>query len=296
MPAKPERKLFDVITAKTADERRGTRDGYDHIAFINRGDWVAYRDIDLGPVDEGAQVMFCAVIACPPQFAGNEIEVHIGAADGPIAARLTVESSGDYGKFLPQVAPIEAEWRGVHDVYLVFTGGGFNLKSIKFVTDVRKADAQIYGTSYAQAKGVNEGRRTLINVRNGAWARYDGIDFGEAGMDGFEIAYSVDAAHAGGTISVRLDRPDAPSVRDVSIESSDGRVLPHTLKLRKAVTGKHDVYLTFAGTDRGYQGLADVAWFRFGNAEKMFREAALRPALGETTTTTRPASGRANRG
>ena len=79
----------------------------------------------------------------------------------------------------PQVAPVEAEWRGVHDIYLVFTGGGFNVKSIKFTTDVRKADARIFGTSYAQAKSVNEAGRTLMNVRNGAWARYDGIDFGE---------------------------------------------------------------------------------------------------------------------
>ena len=38
------------------------------------------------------------------------------------------------------------------------------------------------------------------------------LEFGKAGLDTFQIAYAVDAARAGGVISVRLDRPDATPV------------------------------------------------------------------------------------
>jgi hypothetical protein len=286
---RPGRKLFDVITARSCDQRSGTRDGYDHIGFINRGDWVAYHDVDLGPADGSAQVMFCAVLACPPQFAGSDIEVHVTSADGPLIAKLMVEASGGYGTFTPQVSPVEGGIGGVQDVYLVFTGGGFNLKSFKFVIDGRPADSRIGGTSYAQAKGVNENGQVLTNVRDGAWARYDGLDFGAGGaaaVDTFTVAFAVDAAHAGGVISVRLDRPSALPLCEVpaaAMPAAPGYP-PRSAKLRFAVTGKHDVYLTFAGTNRGYQGLADVAWFGFGRADK----AATAPAATGPAATTRP--------
>jgi RNA polymerase sigma factor (sigma-70 family) len=270
--AHPGRKLFDVITARSCDERSGTRDGYDHIAFINRGDWVGYHDVDLGPADGSAQVYFCAVLACPDQFAGKEIVVHVGSAGGPVIARLMVESTGGYGNFMPQVAAVEGGIGGVQDIYLVFTGGGFNLKSFKFVVDGRPADSKIAGTSYAQAKGVNEVGPVLVNVRDGAWARYDGLDFGKEGsaaLDTFTIALEVDEAHEGAVISVRLDNPENPPLCEVRATAIPGASYPaRNVKLHSAVTGKHDVYLTFDGTNRGYQGLADVAWFRFGRAKK----------------------------
>jgi RNA polymerase sigma factor (sigma-70 family) len=284
------RKLFDVITARSCDERSGTRDGYDHIAFINRGDWVGYHDVDLGPADGSAQVYFCAVVACPDQFAGKDIVVHVGSAGGPVIARLMVESTGGYGTFMPQVAAVEGGIGGVQDIYLVFTGGGFNLKSFKFVVDGRPADSKIAGTSYAQAKGVNEGGPVLVNVRDGAWARYDGLDFGNEGsaaLDTFMIALEVDEAHEGAVISVRLDNPENPPLCEVRATAIPGARYPaRNVKLGSAVTGKHDVYLTFDGTNRGYQGLADVAWFRFGRAKKS--EAARTATQPTRAATTRP--------
>ena len=100
------RKLFDVIAARTADERSGTQDGYDYLGCINKGDWVKYDDVDLGPADEPRPISFVAVVSCPPQYAGNEIEVHLNARDGPVIATLTVESTGGHGTFVGQVAPV----------------------------------------------------------------------------------------------------------------------------------------------------------------------------------------------
>jgi hypothetical protein len=54
--------------------------------------------------------------------------------------------------------------------------------------------------------------------------------------------------------------------------------------LDRTVVGTHDVYLTFAGQDRGYQGLADVGWFAF-NAPGT---AKLTPPPPPPAPTTRP--------
>jgi RNA polymerase sigma factor (sigma-70 family) len=261
----PPRKLFDVITARTCDARQGPRDGFDHLGFINRGDWVEYDNVEFPEVPR--VMTFCAVVACPEQFAGSSIEVHVNAPDGPLIATLSVEPTAGYTDFVCQETPVQATFAGPQDVFLVFTGGGFNLRSIKFaVVDGRPAQERISGTGYSMAKKVNEGGKTLVNVRNGAWARYDWLLFPAAGADTFTLSYAVDAAHAGGgVISVRLDLPTAAPVCEIPIVATGGyqHFYSRTVALSRTITGNHDVYLTFAGQDRGYFGLADVAWFSF---------------------------------
>jgi RNA polymerase sigma factor (sigma-70 family) len=281
------RKLFDVITARSCDEKAGPKDGYDFLGYINQGDWAKYSAVDLGPAEGGGSVSFLAVVSCPPEYAGHEFEVHVDTLTGPIIARLTVESTGGHGTFLPEVAPVDPGFTGTHDIFLRFnTGGGFNLKSIKFVMDGRPATDRLPGTSYAQAERVNESQSVLVQVRDGAWARYDGLDFGKAGLDSIQVCYGVTATAAGGVVSVRLDRPNAPPVGEVRLKSTGGHWIqvPRTTKLTTRVTGRHDVYLTFAGQTKEYQGILHMPWFRFKNWEPADAiEPSTRPA-----TTTRP--------
>ncbi|MDB5321878.1 MAG: polymerase, sigma-24 subunit, subfamily [Phycisphaerales bacterium] len=263
-PAAKPRKLFDVITARTCDGRQGPRDGYDHIGFINRGDWVEYDNVEFPPADAPRALAFCAVVSCPAAYAGSDIQVHLVSPDGPLIATLTVEATAGYSDFVCQEALVDTNLSGPQDVFLVFTGGGFNIRSIKFtVIDGQAADRPIAATGYSMAKKVNEGGKVLINVRNGAWARYDCLQFPAAGADTFTLTYAVDASHAGGVISVRLDLPTAAPVCEIPIVATGGRMYLRTVALGRTVVGNHDVYLTFAGQDRGYQGLADVAWFAF---------------------------------
>jgi hypothetical protein len=261
------RKLFDVITARTCNARQGPKDGFEHLAYINRGDWVEYDGVEFPRGDQAHLMAFCAVVSCPAQYAGNDIQVHIGSPDGPKIATLTVEATAGYSDFVCQESPMETTLSGPQDVFLVFTGGGFNLKSIKFaVLDGRPATDQIAAKGYVMAKKVNEGAGALVNVRDGAWARYDCLEFPEEGAETFTLSYAVDAVHApGGTISVRIGLPTSPVVCEIPIISTGGynQYFTRTLALKERVKGKHDVYLTFSGTNRGYFGLADVAWFKF---------------------------------
>src|SRR5258706_1706672 len=128
-PPAPPRKLFDVITARTCDARQGPRDGYDHLGFINRGDWVEYDNVEFPEVPR--VMTFCAVVACPDQFAGSNIEVHVNAPDGPLIATLAVEPTAGYTDFVCQEAPVQGALAGPQGNFLGFTAGGFELRSIK---------------------------------------------------------------------------------------------------------------------------------------------------------------------
>jgi hypothetical protein len=287
-PGTQQRKLFDVITAKSCDARQGTKDGYEHIGFINRGDWVEYDNVQFPPADAPRALAFCAVLSCPEIYAGNDIQVHLVSPDGPLVATLTVEATAGFSDFVCQEALVDTNLAGPQDVFLVFTGGGFNIRSIKFtVVDGQPADKAIAGTGYSGAKKVNENGKTLVNVRNGAWARYDCLQFPAAGADTFSLAYGVDLAHANGKISVHLDLPTSAPVCEIPIVATPGGYRPfyvRTVALDRTVVGTHDVYLTFAGQDRGYQGLADVGWFAF-NAPGT---AKLTPPPPPPAPTTRP--------
>jgi RNA polymerase sigma factor (sigma-70 family) len=289
-PVAPPRKMFDVIGARTCDARQGTRDGYDHIGFINRGDWVEYDDVEFPPADAPRDMVFCAVLACPAQFAGGEIEVRVGSPDGPTVATLTVEATAGYSDFVCQDTPVESAVVGKQDVFLVFTGGGFNVRSIKFVViDGRKGDEPIGASGYSMAKRVNEAGKKLVNVRNGAWARYDCLEFPAGGAETFTLNYAVDAARAGGVISVHLDLPTSKPVCEIPIVSTGGygRFYSRTVALSKPIGGSHDVYLTFAGRDQGYQGVADVAWFSFNARRTPLTPPPPQPPAATTRATTR---------
>lgn len=133
------------------------------------------------------------------------------------------------------------------------------------MVDGRKADKQIAATGYVMAKKVNEAVNALAQVRDGAWARYDCLEFPAEGADTFTLNYAVDPAHAGGVISVRLGLPTSPAICEIPIVSTGSyqQFFTRTVALKELMKGKHDVFVTFLGTNRGYFGLADLAWFKF---------------------------------
>jgi RNA polymerase sigma factor (sigma-70 family) len=293
----PPRKLFDVIPALTYDDARGTRRGYDHIAYINAGDWVRYDSVDFGPPDAPGSLTFCAALMCSREYAGRIITVRLDSPtdDGPMIAALRVRATTEE-KFVVQTAPVEGVNGGVHDVFLTFDGGGFNLKNIKFVRDSRPAMAAIKAGSYVEAVGTQyrEQEKVLGDSTDGGWARYE-VDFGgadAAGIEALGISYAVSAANAGGTIRFRLDRQDGPVVAEVPLESTGGFRSFGTrwVKLLQPVTGRHDVFLVFAGANGRQKGIADVDWFRFGKAPPP-PPRVLPPTTASTRATVAPSSG-----
>ena len=97
---------------------------------------------------------------------------------------------------------------------------------------------------------------------NGAWVRYSGLQFGPA-VNAVEIKYSCDDAHAGGTIALRLDRPDAPPVATMKVDSTGNyrRYVSRVLPIG-AVMGNHDLILTFTGNGPGVANVSSLTFRR----------------------------------
>jgi beta-glucanase (GH16 family) len=102
-------------------------------------------------------------------------------------------------------------------------------------------------------------------LANGDWARYNGIDFGSTAATQFVARVASGAAGGvSGLVQVRLDSPTAPPLGSFAIANTGGwqswRTVPANIS---AVTGVHDVYLTFSSGQPA--DFVNVNWFTFGH-------------------------------
>lgn len=109
----------------------------------------------------------------------------------------------------------------------------------------------LQGEGYVQSSGVVVGAQDISDLDTGDWVRYSGISFGTAGAKGFMVQLGVPASNAGGVIEVRLDSPTAPPVARLQTVSTGGYTTYayQAIDVPTAVTGVHEVYLTFVGND-----------------------------------------------
>ncbi len=101
-------------------------------------------------------------------------------------------------------------------------------------------------------------------LANGDWLRYDNLDFGTGTpLRTFSgrVASGI-AGGASGLVEVRLDSPTAPVVSSFALANTGGwqswRTVPSNIN---AVSGKHDVYLTF--TSGQPNDFVNINWFSF---------------------------------
>jgi Carbohydrate binding module (family 6)/Glycosyl hydrolases family 16/Fibronectin type III domain len=133
-----------------------------------------------------------------------------------------------------------------------------------------------YGTlqaeSFSSQQGVGVeattdagGGQNIAAIANGDWALYRGIDFGAtAGRQFVGRVASGAAGGVSGLVEVRLDnRANAP-IGSFAVANTGGwqswRTVPANIS---AVTGVHDVYLTF--TSGQPADFVNVNWFTFGH-------------------------------
>ena len=108
------------------------------------------------------------------------------------------------------------------------------------------------------------GGQNIGAVGNGDWTRYNGIDFGSTPATQFSarVASGVGGG-ASGLVQVRLDSPTSTPVGSFALANTGGwqswRTVPANIS---AVTGTHDVYLTFSSGQSA--DFVNVNWFTFG--------------------------------
>jgi beta-glucanase (GH16 family) len=133
-----------------------------------------------------------------------------------------------------------------------------------------------YGTLQAEASSQQSGMgvetttdtgggQNLMQIGNGDWALYRGIDFGSTPATQFVARVASGAAGGiSGLVEVRLDSRSNAPVGSFAIGNTGGwqtwRTVPANMS---AVTGTHDVYLTFtSGQPADY---VNLNWFTFGH-------------------------------
>ena len=127
----------------------------------------------------------------------------------------------------------------------------------------RDAYAAIEAASFDAASGATAGSSSIGPLGNGDWARYDDVDFGSSGPRDF-VARVASGAGGGvsGLVEVRIDSATANPIGSFAIANTGGwtswRDVPGNVA---AVTGVHDVYLTF--TSGQPQDFVSVDQFHF---------------------------------
>ncbi|MBO7139241.1 MAG: family 43 glycosylhydrolase [Prevotella sp.] len=101
----------------------------------------------------------------------------------------------------------------------------------------------------------------VSDINNGDYILVREVDFGNVGGD-LKFTASAASALQGGRIEVRLDSPIATPVATLVVPATGGWEQWKTVSTSvSAVTGKHDVYFTFAG-NKGAK-LFNLDWWQF---------------------------------
>ncbi|MFF5026444.1 glycoside hydrolase family 16 protein [Streptomyces collinus] len=136
----------------------------------------------------------------------------------------------------------------------------------------RDAYSPIQAESYDSQSGVSTetttdtgGGQDIGYLANGDWALYKGVKFGSSAATQFNARVASGAASGvSGLVEVRLDSRSNTPIGSFALSNTGGwqswRTVPANIG---AVTGTHDVYLTF--TSGQPADFVNVNWFDFGH-------------------------------
>lgn len=89
-----------------------------YIGSCDNNDWVKFSQVDL----KSGYSSFSARFGVPASGAGKKVQARLGSPTGTLIAEITTVSTGGYDKLAEQQAVITGG-TGVHDIYIVFSGG-----------------------------------------------------------------------------------------------------------------------------------------------------------------------------
>lgn len=136
----------------------------------------------------------------------------------------------------------------------------------------RDAYSAIQAESYDSQSGVSTettsdtgGGQDVGYIANGDWALYKGVNFGSTAARQFYARVASGAASGvSGLVQVRLDSATSTPVGSFAVANTGGWQSWTTIPANiSAVTGTHDVYLTFSSGQPA--DFVNVNWFDFGH-------------------------------
>ncbi len=260
----------------------GASEGTMQLGGIQPGHYAAYKNVDFGAA--GAHGFIARASSAT---GGGSIEIRLDSLDGPKVGMLNVEGTGGWNNYIDAVTLLKDDQgnpstiTGKHDVYLVFAKKNdsylFNLNWFKFTAgDPTKTDAyaKLKAGNFDASEGLSKNAEGgfLDGIHHNAYASYQGIDFG-SGASG--ISAHVSSGSQGGTIEVKLDSLNGPTVGTVSVPPLGGWDAWVDIMANiddKAAVGVHDVYLVFRGAN-GADNPCNLDWFTFTTLKGKARDA-----------------------
>jgi glucuronoarabinoxylan endo-1,4-beta-xylanase len=132
------------IEAESLDDQAGTQteacsEGGANVGYIENGDYMCYKKIDFG---KGFPYFEARVASAT---SGGNMELRLDGTTGTLIGTLPVPSTGGWQNWESKTCAVKGA-TGVHDLYLVFTGGAgylFNINWFQFKSkgEVSKVDA-----------------------------------------------------------------------------------------------------------------------------------------------------------
>ncbi len=128
-----ERDAFAQMEAESFDNQFGIQteacsEGGDNIGYIQNGDYTAYNNVDFGAGATSFNVRAASAKS------GGDIELRLDSPTGPLAGACSVPGSGAWQAWTTITCNVNGA-SGMHDLYLVFTGGSgylFNVNWFEF--------------------------------------------------------------------------------------------------------------------------------------------------------------------
>lgn len=120
---------FAVMAGVDTVENKG--DGADMVLTgIDRGDFVKVAGVDFGGE---SPKLFAATLRCAEEkTADGAVQVRVDSPEGELLASLPVKELTDREKFVRCETQLLASVQGVHDLYLVFDGEGYEIDCWQF--------------------------------------------------------------------------------------------------------------------------------------------------------------------
>lgn len=112
------------------------------------------------------------------------------------------------------------------------------------------ATTSSYSAGVKSVKSDAAGAMVLDRIHTGDWTRISGVDFGSNGAAEFAAEFASNTEN--GRIEVFLDDPENPSNRIASLpvtKTGEEKYERAGVRITADVTGRHDVYFVFRGTD-----------------------------------------------
>ncbi|GIG66691.1 type 1 glutamine amidotransferase [Phytomonospora endophytica] len=98
------------------------------LGYVDPGDWAAYNGVDLTGVNRVR-----LRVASPGATAGGGVQVRIGSPTGTLLGTATVGNTGGWESYQDVTANLSGVPAGVQNLYLVFTGGTFDVDDLTLV-------------------------------------------------------------------------------------------------------------------------------------------------------------------